>query len=216
MSLSLPNGSTVAGSASLAVATAVTAVTNALPASVASLAHGLAVGDYVMFTSGWARLNNRVFRVLAVPDLNDFTLEGIDTTNVAQYPVGAGAGSVAKVLTWTPILQVMTSASAGGDTQFFKYQFLESQVESQIPTHKNAATWTLTLADDVTEAGYQWADTSDHAGTPQAIKVSMPNGAHMVYQAYVSLNRIPIMDVNKAMEVKLVLSLLNDPTRYAT
>lgn len=216
MSISLPNGSTVAGASGYAPADVVTGITNAAAPLASSVAHGLAVGDYVEVTSGWTRLNGKVVRVGTVPDANSFTLEGIDTTNTTIYPAGNGGGSVRKITGWTQIQQILSSSSSGGDQQFYDYQLLESDQQARIPTVKNAAGWALELADDPSLAGYQWASTANDDRSPRAVKITLANGSIITYSAYVSLNKIPSLTVNQAMAVSMTLSFLNEPVRYVS
>jgi len=59
----------------------ITAVTRANPGVAACTAHGLANGNYVLFSGvqGMSQINNRIFRVSNVT-ANNFTLEAEDTT----------------------------------------------------------------------------------------------------------------------------------------
>ena len=216
MAISLPNGSTVAGASGYGSAINVTAITNAATAVATATAHGLVAGDFVEVTSGWSRLTDKIVRVGTVADANTFELEGIDTTNTTIYPAGSGVGSVRKVSDWTQISQILSSTSSGGDQQFYEFQLLEADQQKRIPTVKNAAGWALSVADDPTLAGYQWASVANDDREPRALKITLSNGSIITYSAYVSLNKIPSLTVNQAMACELTLSFLNEPVRYVS
>jgi hypothetical protein len=92
----------------------VTAVTNANPAVCTATAHGLSNGDVIEVTSGWGRLNKRVFEVANVAT-NTFELEGMDTSSTSFFPAGTGIGTVREVTAWTQLSKVMNPATQGGD-----------------------------------------------------------------------------------------------------
>lgn len=110
-------------------ATAVTAITAASPASVASVAHGLAVGDTVMFSGlngSMTSMNGLKFTVNAITNANNFTIT-FDTSANAAGQIGvtpATAGFVTKVFgnPWSPHnviigpTAVMSAAAGGGVT----------------------------------------------------------------------------------------------------
>ena len=116
MAVSLPNGIVLAIASAYAASLTVTAASNASEC-VLTVTNTLSNGDYVEFTSGWSRANNRVFRVKSVGASN-VTLEGFDTTSTTLYPASSGTGSIRKINTWTQITQVLNSTSSGGDPQY--------------------------------------------------------------------------------------------------
>jgi len=214
MSVFLPNGSTVSIASAYATPVAITAITNATEASVSAVGHGLAIGDYVEITSGWARLNNRVVRVKSVV-ADSFVLESVDTLNTARFMVGAGTGSVRKVLAWTPISQVTDSSKAGGEQQNVTYSFLEEVDEHQLPTTKSALSFTLTLADDPELAHNGVLLTADDEKTPRAVRVNLSSGGVIVYNAFVSFDNVPTLAKNAVMAVTAVFAVVAKFIRYA-
>jgi len=215
MSVSLPNGAVVAIAAAYGSTLPVTVVTNANPAVLTSTAHGLANGDYVEVTSGWSRLTGKVMRVANVA-ANTFELEGLDATSTSVYPAGQGIGSVREITSFTQLAQILSSSSSGGEQQFTDYQFLESDSQKRIPTFKNAAGLSFNVADDATLAGYILASTANDDRLPRAVRVTLPSGAKILYNAYISLNKTPSLTVNEVMAVEVTLSLLAEVVRYAT
>ena len=216
MSVSLPNGAIISIASGYGAEKDMTVVTNA-SAAVGTLeaSHGVIVGDIVEVTSGWSRLTNKIVRA-SVVNVNDVTLENINSTSTTIYPVGSGIGSVREITGWTQLAQILSSSSNGGEQQFTEYQFLESDGKTRIPTSKAAAGLTFSIADDPTLAGYILAATANDDRLQRAIKVALPNGSFIYYNAYISLNKTPSLTVNELMACEVTLSLLSEPVRYAS
>lgn len=216
MSVSLSNGSIVSIAASYSTSLSVTGITNANPAvGTTASAHSYSVGDFVEVTSGWSRVNGRIFRLSAATG-SSFTLEGLDTTDTSQYPVGGGIGSIRKVATWTQITQMLDLTTSGGDQQFATYSFLEQDFESQIPTVKSAAGMTLSIGDDSTLPHYTILSAANDDRIPRAIRLKLPSGALILYNGYVTLNKTPSLTKNQIMAITSTVSLVGQPVRYAS
>lgn len=218
MSVSVPNGALVAIASGYDSAYGsgenVTALSNAVGA-VATCANTFAVGDLVELTSGWSRITNKIFRV-ATPTATNFVLEGLDTSDTTVFPPGAGIGHVRKITGVTQLAQILTSKTDGGVQQFVNYQFLESNMESRIPTIKSAAGLTFEVADDATQPGYILASKANDDREPRAVQVTLPSGSKILYNAYISLNRTPSLTINQVMASEVTLSLLAEPVRYTS
>ncbi|CBJ37897.1 putative phage tail protein [Ralstonia solanacearum CMR15] len=215
MSVRLPNGTTFAIAASYGPDKAFTAITNAKPAKLSSVAHGFVKGAVLEVTSGWARLNDRVARADVVT-ADAFVLEGVDTTNANVYPGGTGIGSVRAVQTWQQISQVMQSAASGGEQQFYSYSFLENTGdERQIPTIRSARSYALTIADDPALPQYALLEAADEDREPRVVQMTLPGGAPIYFRAYVSFSKVPTTTKNEAMALTVTLSLAGEVTRYA-
>jgi hypothetical protein len=215
MAVSLPNGALVAIASGYGSSKTMSALTNAAT-GVATLeaSHGVVEGDYIEVTSGWSRLTNKVVRAGTV-STNDVELEGINTSSTSIYPAGSGTGSVREITGWTQLSQILSSTSSGGEQQFTDYQFLESDAAIRIPTFKAPAVITFSVADDPSLAGYQLAKTANDDREPRAVRVTLPNGAILLYMGYISLAPSPSLTVNEVMAVEVTISLLNEPVRYA-
>lgn len=216
MSVKLPNGAIVAIASGYGASKTMSAVSNAGTA-VATLesSHGVAQGEFIEVTSGWSRLNNRIVRAGTV-DANDVALDGINSTSTAIYPSGGGTGSVREITGWTQLTQILESSTSGGEQQFLEYQFLEDDAQKRIPTFKSASGLTFSVADDPSLAGYILAATANDDRLPRAVRVTLPSGSIILYNAYISLNPTPSLTVNSIMAVQVTLSLLNEPVRYAS
>jgi len=216
MAISLPNGALVAIAATYGASVTMSAVSNADP-GVATLAtgHGISTGDIIEVTSGWSRLTDKIVRAGTVA-AQDVPLEGIDTTLTSIYPALGGTGSVREILTWTQLSQILQSTSSGGEQNFLEYQLLEADAAKRIPTFKSPAGLSLNIADDPTLAGYILASEANDDRLPRAVRITLPSGAILLYNAYLSLNKTPSLTVNEIMAVEVTLSLLAEPVRYAS
>lgn len=215
ISVRLPNGVVLALATAYGSDLTVSAVTNANPAVCTSTAHGLSNGDFVVFTSGWARANGRVFRVSGV-SANAFSLEGFDTSSTTNFPAGSGTGTVKKVTTWTQITQILDVQSSGGELQYTTYSFLEQDFETQIATQASAQSLAITIADDPSLSGYSAMKTAGEARAERALKATMPDSSLILYNGTVGFNETPSMSKGNVMAVNGSFSLANRPVRYAS
>lgn len=214
MAISLPNGALVAIASGYGASKTMSAITNANP-GVATLeaSHGITTGDFFEVTSGWSRLTDKIVKAGTV-STNDVPLAGIDTSLTSIYPSGGGVGTVREITGWTQLSQILNSSSSGGEQQFLEYQLLEADAQKRIPTYKSAAGLTFSIADDPTLAGYILASTANDDRLPRAVKITLPSGSVILYNAYISLNKTPSLTVNEIMACEVTLSLLAEPVRY--
>lgn len=216
MSVSVPNGSIVSIASGYVAADTVSAASNASPSVLTtSAAHGISNGGFFEFNSGWSKANGRIFRASAASG-SAISPEGLDTSSTTLFPAGGGAGTIREISGWTQIQQILSSNSNGGEQQFTTYQFLEADAERRIPTNKSAFGLTFSIADDPTLAGYIALAAANDDRLQRAIRVVLPSGSILLYNAYISLNKTPSLTVNEVMAVEATLSLLNEPTRYAS
>lgn len=215
MAVQLPNGAVVAIASGYGATKSMSVLSNANPA-VATLeaSHGITDSDFLEVTSGWSRLTDKIVKAGTV-STNDVPLLGIDTSLTGIYPTGSGVGSIREITGWTQLSQILTSGSSGGEQQFLEYQFLESDSNKRIPTTKSASGLTFSVADDPTLAGYVLASQANDDRLARAVRVTLPGGAIILYNAFISLNKTPSLTVNELMAVEVTLSLLAEPVRYA-
>jgi hypothetical protein len=215
MAVSLPNGSLVAIGSAVGTAQSITILTNANPAVATIVGHGYSNGDTVIITSGWSRINGKVFRV-AGTTADTFQLEGLDTSSTSIYPAGSGLGTAQEVTTYTQITQILSSSSTGGEQRFLTYQFLEADNEVEIPTVKSGGGVNFEVGDDPSLTGYQALEDANDDRVARAIRVSLANGAKLYYYGYVSINKTPSLTVNELMRVQVTVRFINEPVRYAS
>lgn len=211
---SVPTGTTFWVASSFGTAKVVTGITNAVEAVVSSTAHGLAAGDAVEMSSGWGRLNRRIFEVKSVT-ADTFVLASADTTNVNFFPAGTGAGSVRKVNTFTQITMVTGASSSGGDPKTVDYKYIESDVAYSINDGFNATQYTLTIdADAIGTAGYELLKSQTDVQTDTCLKMQARSGARMYLPCTVALNDVPSLNDGQINTVTAQFAGNNRPIRY--
>jgi len=216
MSVALPNGVTLALATTYVAADTVSAVTNANPAvATTSAPHGVTTGAFIEVTSGWSRVNQRIFRAASASG-SSLAYEGLDSTSTTNYPAGTGTGSFREISAWTQISQVLELQSSGGEMGFVAYSFLEQDFESQLPTQASPMSIALTIADDASLAGYIALDAAATSRAVTGLKATLPSGSLILYNGYISLNKTPTMTKNQIMGVRATFSLMGPPVRYAS
>ncbi|MEE4099190.1 phage tail protein [Pseudomonas viridiflava] len=214
MAFKLPNGAVLEIGAVFSAAALASAISNANPAVVTAAGHGFEDGDVVVVTSGWTRLNGRVARVTASED-DSFSLGGVNTTNLDVYTEDAGVGSVRGISGWAQISQITAVATSGGDQQFTTFGFLEDDDDRQLPTTKSPISMTVTVADDPLLAYVPVVEAADEDKQPRVVRLKLPGGSVIYYNAYVSITSTPALDRNNVMTRVITLSLASRSTRYS-
>jgi hypothetical protein len=212
----VPTGTTFFVASAIASLQATTIVTNATEAVVTCTGHGYANSDIVEITSGWGRLNKRIFRIKSVA-ANTFVLEGADTTNTTFFPAGTGIGFVRKITTFTQITSVMNPQSNGGDPKTVNYKFVESDVEFSINDGFSATNYTLELdADAIGGAGYNALKTLTDVQTDTVMQMVSRNGARIFVPCTVALNESVRLQDGQINRVSVAFNGNNRLTRYAS
>lgn len=191
----------------------VTAVSNATEAVCTATSHGLTTGDIVEFTSGWGRMNKRVFKVETV-DANSFKLLKADTSSTSHFPPGTGTGTVREVTAWTQLSKVMNPASQGGDPKTVTYKFIESDVEYSINDGFTATSMTLELDDDDTTSGYTALRSLTDNQTDTVLKVLMRSGAAVYLPCTLAMNDLPRLQDGQINRISVQFNGNNRHTRY--
>lgn len=210
----VPTGTLFSVATTFGSAITVTAVTNAAPAVCTATAHGLSTGDVVEVTSGWGRLNKRVFEVISI-DANSFSLTNSDTSSTSHYPPGTGTGSVREVTAWTQLSKVMNPNTSGGDPKTVTYKFLESDVEYSINDGFTATSMTLELDDDDTTAGYTALRSLTDAQTDTVLKMLARSGSRVYLPCTLALNDVPRLQDGQINRISVQFNGNNRHTRYA-
>lgn len=215
MAFTLPNGVTFALATAYASALTVTAATNATE-TVLTVTNSLSIGDYVEVTSGWNKLNGRIFRLKAVTGTT-VTLEGIDadTSSTVLFPAGSGTGSIRKINTFTQIAQVLECTSSGGEPQYTTFSLLEEDYDRQIPTTTSAQSLAMSIGDDPSLPGYIALKTVARSRAATALKATFPSGSVIMYNAIFALDETPSMTKGSVMAVNAGAALQGRPVRYA-
>jgi hypothetical protein len=216
MAITLATGTQVAIASTYGASSNVSAATNAASCVLTvAAAHGIVVGDFVEFTSGWDLCTGRIFRVLTVVT-NDVTLEGLNTTNTTNFPSGTGIGSVRRITAWTTISQVQNVATSGGDQQYADITAITDRIQKQMPTTRTPQEITMTVFDDPALSWYAPVQTASDGSIPAAVRFVFPNNSRLVANGYWSLQKVPSINANAPLTAALSFSTLAEPTRYAT
>jgi Phage tail protein. len=94
MSFALPNGARVYVQKAKGITYNFETISNAKEAVIVlKTGHGIVVGDEVIITSSWSKLNNVVAKVVRVNN-TEVTLGSINTTNTNIFPAGEGKGTI--------------------------------------------------------------------------------------------------------------------------
>lgn len=214
MGFRLPNGATLQIASAYGAAIPVTALSNANPAVSTAAAHGLSDGDIIAVTSGWTRLNDRAARV-ANSLTGTFALERINTLNTQPYPAGSGVGSVREVTAFVEISQITDVVTSGGDQQFLTFGFLADDDDRQLPTTKNPISMAVTVADDPDQPYVAVVEAADEDKVARVLRLNLPNGDSILYNAYVTITSTPALARNNLMTRVITISLAGRPTRYS-
>jgi hypothetical protein len=215
MAFSLPNGTSYSLAATYATAIVVTAATNAAEAVLTTAANTYAVGDLLEYTSGWTRANNRIFRVKLATGTSA-TLEGFDTTLTSLFPAGAGVGSLRKILTWTPITQVISCEPSGGDAKFATVEPMDTDTELNIPAGYSAQSLAMTIGDDPTLPHHAALKAVSDARKINALQAQLPSGSKIFYNGYCTFDETPSLTKGQVMAVKASFALQGRAVRYAS
>ncbi len=217
MSKTLVTGSTVSLATAFGTSFTITGITNANPAvATLSSSHGVAVNDIIHITScGWARLQDRTFRISAV-STNDVTLEGLNTSDTTAFPAGSGTGAGREITTWTQVPQVETVTSTGGDLNFTEATELADNEQRQVPTTRGATSIAIVAYDDPTLSGFSSIATATDARSVYPIRISFANSSKLYAAGYWNMGKTPNMQPNSLLKVNIGVTLANEATRYAS
>lgn len=214
MAVRLPNGATLAIVSTYGASKQMTAVTNATPGhATLEASHGITTGEFMEITSGWPKLNSRIVQAGTVAT-NDVPLLGIDTTDTVKYPAAGGTGSVRGITAWQTITQILNLSTSGGTQQFATYEFLDSDDQFQIPTVRAPLSLTFGIADDTSLPHYALISAASDDRQQRALKLTLPGGSVLTYNAYITLNATPSLTKGSVMELSVTASLLALPVRY--
>jgi hypothetical protein len=174
-------------------------------------------GDFVEITSGWAKISNRIYKILT-QDLTDgvgIILVGCDTTNTELFPQGQGKGSIRKITKWEAISQKLAIQSTGGDPKVVTFAYVETGEEQNIFDGHSATTYSIDLdAESVNKPYYETIKSISNAQTVSALKMNIPGGARVLLSCTVSLNENPTMAPNAVMMNKVTLYGRGRTVRY--
>jgi len=216
MAQAINTGTTWSVASTYGASVNVTAATNAAECVVTlGVGHAVVVNDILHFSSGWARANDRLFRVKTV-STNDITLEGFNTTSTSNFPAGGGVGTIRRITAWTLITQVRSQAVSGGEQQYADGSYLENTQDVQIPTSKSPVVVSLTVAHDSSLAYRTTVLAAQDGGVPVGLRKINALGRPTYGAGFWSLQNVSSGDRGAVEESTVACSMANDVTAYAT
>lgn len=211
-----PIGTQSAVATAFATALLFSAATNATETVLTVTGATLVAGDFVEVTSGWGRINNRIFRIKTAT-ATALTLEGCDTTNTSIFPAGLGLGSVRKINTWVNVTQQLTLSSSGGDPKTVNFTYQETEDEQTVFDGNGATQYMIDLdADAVGSAHYNAIKTLSDSSTVTALRMTAKSGALVLLSCTLSLNENPTLSAGQVMANKVTFFGRGRTVRYAS
>jgi hypothetical protein len=214
MSYAFPEGAQILFSQTFASAKTITALTNANPAVATSAAHGYAAASEILLTSGWEDATDTVFKTTAI-DAASFGVSGLNTTNTSFYTAGAGTGTAQLISNWVSIPQVLTISTTGGDPKFTTISPLARRNDINVPVGFNAASTTLTLGHDPSNANYQTMVDISRSLTKVAFKLLLSGGSTSYGYGYMSVSEVPQLNKGQANSVTAAFTFLGRTISYS-
>lgn len=171
-------------------------------------------GDYVKIQNvgGMTELNGRVFRVSA-PTVNNFVLEGVDSTNFGTYTSG---GTASKITYGTSLGTARGLSSSGGDYNFIDTTTVHDKVASQIPGLASPSTYTFENIWDVSDVALLAMKAASDTKAQKAFKFTFADGQIMVFNGYVGATLLPGGNAQDLVTTSVVITMFGTPTYYAS
>lgn len=210
----VPTGTLFSVATAFGSAKTVSGISNATQGVVTATAHGFTTGDVVEITSGWGKLNKRIFEITVLTS-DTFTLLKADTSSLDFFPAGSGGGSVRKVTTWQQLSKVMNPQTSGGEPKTVTYKFLESDVEYSINDGFTATSYTLEMDDDDTTAGYTALRSLTDVQSDTVLKMLLRNGSRVYIPGRVALNDVPRLQEGQINRMNMTFNGNARHTRYS-
>lgn len=216
MTSRIVNGAKFAMSATLAAASPVTAISNAANA-VFTAAALPALDALVLLHSNWPLLEGRVGKVTA-SGAGSFTVGGLNTTNVSDFPAGEGVPASYQVASgFVSLSKITVVEKTGGEQNYAEEQYVDDPTGTQyrFPTFRSAYGFNLTLDYDPDLPWFAALQAADQARSTVVLRETLPGGAVILYTGLISFDDIPSHDINAVMKVTASFSLTARPLRYA-
>lgn len=202
----------VAMQSAAAAAVAITGITQANPAVVAT-ATTPANGDYVRLTVlGMSQVNGRVFRVAGVVANTSFQLDGVDSTNFDAFASGSF-----EVITFGTTFSTITGVTGnGGDFDFIDTTTIHDSIATQIPGLPSALSYSFENIWDVSDAALTAMKTASDNQEQRAFLFTFANGQKMVFNGYVGASLVPGGNAQDKVTTSTTVTAFGAPTYYAT
>lgn len=213
MAYKVPEGSVFYFSTTFAATTPLTAVTNADPAVVTSVAHGYVDNDLVMLQSGWEDINDSVVKVNQTA-ANTWEMVDVNTSSTTLFVPGAGVGTASLISSWVTIPQVLTISSSGGDPKYTDVNPLAKRQGLSIPVGFNPTRIELTLGHDASNANYKTMLGISRAGTKVAFRMVLSGGEQTLGYGYMAVAETPNLSQGQVNTVRCAITMLGRSMSY--
>jgi hypothetical protein len=209
----VPEGSLFQFSSTFAATKAITAITNADPAVVTSVAHGYVDDDLVMVQSGWEEIQDSVVKINQTA-ADTYEMVDINTTSTTLNPAGAGVGTTSLISSWQTIPQVLTIDTQGGDPAYTDVEPLSKRQGFKIPVGFNAAAIELVIGHDASNAVYKTMLALSRAGTKVAFRMLLSGGEQSLGYGYLAVAEVPKLTRRQVNTVKASITFLGRTVSY--
>jgi hypothetical protein len=212
MAYKVPEGSSFSFSSTFAATTPLTAVSNASPAVVTSVAHGYVDGDLVMIQSGWEDIQDSVVKVNQTT-ADAWEMVDINTSSTTLLRLALASARPARSA-WVTIPQVLTIGTQGGDPAYTDVHPLSKRQGFKIPVGFNAAAIELTLGHDASNAVYKTMLGLSRAGTKVAFRMLLSGGEQSLGYGYLAVAEVPNLTARQVNTVKCSITFLGRTVSY--
>lgn len=211
-----PSGTVASIATAFASALTFTAASNATETVLTVTGATLASGDIVEVESSWSKISGRLYRVKTAT-ATAITLEGCNTSNVAQFPEGPGVGSIRKVTTWLQVSKKLNLEASGGEAKTVNYTYVEVGDEQTIFDGFSATNYMVDLdADSVGSAAYNALKGLTDSNTVTALRLVAASGAQVLLSCTVAMNENPTFSTGAVMTNKVQFFGRGRTVRYAS
>ena len=194
----------------LGTLTSITGITNASPAVITSVAHGLSNGEFILLKSvGITELNDRIFRLVNVSS-DTAELEGIDSTNFGTFI----SGSFEVVTFGQPISTITSVDSSGGDFEFIDNTTIHQNIKTQLPGLPNALTFSFENLWDVADTGLLAMKLANDEQTERAFLFGFTDGQKLAFYGYVGASLVPGGSAQDKVTTNSTITSSSTPTYY--
>lgn len=205
MSYYSPEGSKFYFSTTFAAAKSVTIATNANPAVLTAVGHGIVDAEEFLFKSGWEDATDSIFKAdtLTVDTISPL---GLNTTDTNLFASGTGTGTIQKVSSWLEIPQVLGISPSGGGGRFMDINPLAKRNGLSIPIGFEPTKITLNLGHDPNGANYATMLDIGRTRTLVAYKQVLGGGAAIYGYGYMLTSEVPSQTAGQPNQVQTLIS----------
>lgn len=196
----------------LGSAKTISAITKASEGVCTSTSHGFSNGDYIVLSvSGMSRLNNMAARVKSV-STNEFTLEGIDTTDYPDFV----SGTAREITAWDTIGWATSWNLNGGSPQTIQTTTLDD-VEMQEQYGMSAAgSGTIDGLDQIADTAMLNLRAASEAQATRVFRLTYSGGQIRLFNANVSAGGGFQLSVNDAGKMSVAVTVRGKISEFAS